>query len=98
MGAGSRISRRLKDPARAAEKARVCYGGDVSRLLDICRLQVSFNSVQDLAACLDMVVYDRRVRIVRLKNMLSPRQNASLTGGFRVRGDALDPPPPRFRL
>jgi hypothetical protein len=89
VGAGTRISRRLKDPARAAEKARVCYGGDVSRLLDICRLQVSFNSVQDLAACLDMVVYDRRVRIVRLKNMLSPRHNASLTGGFRVRNEFL---------
>jgi hypothetical protein len=29
--------REIKDPRRAAEKALVRYGGDVSRLLDICR-------------------------------------------------------------
>ncbi len=27
----------VKNPRRAAEKARTCYGGDVSQLLDICR-------------------------------------------------------------
>jgi hypothetical protein len=27
----------FKNPRRAAEKARTCYGGDVSQLLDICR-------------------------------------------------------------
>ena len=31
---------RLKSPFRAAEKALTCYGGDVSRLLDLCRCRI----------------------------------------------------------
>lgn len=46
----------LKLPARAAEKAVVCYGGDASRLLDVCRARIAFDSLADLVACLEAIV------------------------------------------
>ena len=33
-----------------------CYGGDASRLLDVCRARIAFDSVADLLACLETIV------------------------------------------
>ena len=77
----------VKAPQRAVEKALLCYSGDVSRLLDICRVRIYLLRVQDLSACVRNVAADSSVRIVRVKNSMRPPRRDGLTfaGGFRVR-------------
>ena len=76
----------VKSPQRAVEKALLCYSGDVSRLLDLCRVRIYIPRVQDLAACVRIVTADTTVRVVRVKNWMRPRSsdNSEFTGGFRV--------------
>ena len=78
----------LKSPARAIAKALSCYGGDVSRLLDVCRCRLAFRGATELAACLELVETDRRICIVRVSNTLVPGRAARLTAGFRVRSQS----------
>jgi hypothetical protein len=82
-----RVIRRglLKAPARAIEKALACYGGDASRLLDLCRCRLAFRRAADLAHCLALIEADGGVRVARLANTLAPGHPARLTAGFRVR-------------
>ena len=80
-------SRLVKRPQRAAEKALACYGGDVSRVVDICRVRASFGSLAGLAGCLARIEDDPRVAVVRIKSsMLPPEQKQWKTAGFPVRG------------
>jgi hypothetical protein len=44
----------IKAPSRGIEKADAAYGGDVSRLLDVCREAIVFENVGDLADCLEV--------------------------------------------
>jgi hypothetical protein len=61
----------LKRPERAIEKAAVCYGGDASRLLDVCRARLLFAGAEDLAACLRTVIADGSgARVVRVRGRL----------------------------
>jgi hypothetical protein len=76
----------LKDPARAAEKALVCYDGDVSRVLDICRARLVCEDVGCVAACLEAMRNDASVRLLHVKNFMSGGPALHHTGGFRVRG------------
>ncbi len=76
--------RYLKDPARAVEKAVSCYRGDSSRLTDVCRCRIVFESVADLTSCVEMARTDAGVEIVRVRNGMQPGSDASGTGGFRV--------------
>jgi len=73
----------VKKPARAIEKVCRSYGGDCSRLLDICRQSCVFENVKDLQLCLQVLRTDSEVNILRLKNRLDPGYNASQTGGYR---------------
>ncbi len=41
----------FKNPQRAADKARTCYGGDVSQLLDICRCDGGRDDKEGTKAC-----------------------------------------------
>jgi hypothetical protein len=86
--AGCELVRRgvLKSPSRAAEKAASCYKGDVSRLLDIARARLYFESAADLLACVELVCgQDPAVRVVRVKNWLHETHDSDRTAGFRVR-------------
>jgi hypothetical protein len=70
-GDGAALQGTLKRPERAMEKAAVCYGGDVSRLLDVCRARALFAGAADLEACLRAVIADGSgARIVRIKARL----------------------------
>jgi hypothetical protein len=82
----------LKAPGRAIEKALACYGGDASRLLDLCRCRLAFPRAADLARCLAVIEADTGVRVARVSNTLAPDHPARLTAGFRVRCRR---PPPR---
>ena len=47
---------------------------DASRLLDLCRQSVVFESAADLAACLAEIRADSDVFVVRIKNRLDPHR------------------------
>ena len=82
-------ARLVKSPARAAAKAAGCYSGDVSHLLDVCRARLSFNSVDSLAACVQVVTAAPGVRLVRVKNLMQLASDSWWTAGFRVSNDAV---------
>ena len=46
----------LKPTGRAVSKAALCYAGDVSRVVDICRRRLLFSSGADLLTCLRLIV------------------------------------------
>ncbi len=62
----------------------LCYGGDVSRLLDVCRARVRFTRLDTVAACLAALRADPALAVVRVKNWICAQHNPSATGGFRV--------------
>ena len=69
---------------RTVEKSIRCYNGNVSELLDICRQLIVFDTISDIHRCLEEIHKDKSVRIVRIKNRLTPDYNASeITGGYR---------------
>ena len=68
---------------RAAEKAARCYGGDASRLLDVCCALDSIRRPADLARFLPAVMEDHdEIFIVLVKEM--PLSDAAATRGFRI--------------
>ena len=73
----------VKDPARAADKAAACYGGDASALLDVCRCRLVFDSAAGLGACLALTARSSHVRVVRVRSTLRPGRAAG-RGGFRA--------------
>ena len=60
----------IKSPARAADKAIACYGGDASRLLDVARARLLFASAAALGRCLGLVAGAAGVRVVRVSDSL----------------------------
>lgn len=73
----------VKKPGRAIEKALRSYGGDVSRLMDICRESICFDSLRHLSLCLQIISHDKDVIIERVKNRLDPDHDPEATGGYR---------------
>ncbi len=74
----------LKGRPRALEKVWRAYGGDPSRLTDVCRQAVAFDAPGDLLACLRRVAADPDVRVLRVKNSLRAGHGAGGTAGFRM--------------
>ena len=56
---------------------------DVSRLVDLCRQSIVFETPDDLASCLEALDSDPDVRVVRVKNRLSPAYDSAASGGYR---------------
>jgi len=74
---------KLKRPERAIEKVLRSYGGDASRLCDICRQSIVFDSIASLQKCVEVIAADTEVTIVRVKNRLDPAYDSSLSLGYR---------------
>jgi hypothetical protein len=87
-GGGEAWHQCVKDPQRAMEKAAACYGGDLSRLADICRVRIALPDPAGVLACMRAVRADPGVRIVRLKNGMTTVASVCGEGlgssGFRV--------------
>jgi hypothetical protein len=76
----------IKRPERAIEKVAVCYGGDVSRLIDLCRARMVFEDTVALCACLELIESrdGQPAEVVRIKNSMHEQHNSRRTAGFRV--------------
>jgi len=61
----------VKNIERGTEKVDHAYGGDVSRLLDVCRGRIVFEEIEDLCDCLSALVDDETVSIVRIKSSMT---------------------------
>ncbi len=51
--------------------------------MDVCRQSIVYSSLADLAAGLDALASDPAVRLVRVKNRLSPGYSAVQSAGCR---------------
>ena len=76
----------VKCPRRAVEKALACYGGDASRLLDVCRARMVVADMAALTRCLERIADDSAVRVLRVKDGVGRDQDPAVHGGYRVRG------------
>ena len=79
----------IKDPARAIRKARVCYGGDVSRLLDVCRHRLFFDTPEQMEMCVRLIRADTCVDVLRIRGGTGQDGRVSRDSGFRVLAYAL---------
>jgi len=73
----------VKKASRAIEKCWRVYSGDPSRLLDICRQAIVFETVDDLAWCLQLIEDDPGVVVVRVKNRMDPNHSSWESCGYR---------------
>jgi hypothetical protein len=61
---------------RAIEKVWRTYAGNATRLSDLVRCSIVFDSVPDLQECLALIIADPRVNVVRVKNRFSAAYDA----------------------
>lgn len=76
-------ARAIKSRKRAMIKFMMCYGGDPSRLVDLARNRIAFDSIADLHKCFLSICNNPDVVIERVKNRLTPTYNSAKTGGYR---------------
>ena len=69
----------------SSERDYVGAGGgqDVSRLVDLCRQSIVFESVGDVTACLAAIRADPEVVVLRVKNRLDPGYDSAASAGYR---------------
>lgn len=53
---------------RSIEKVSRSYANDVSKVVDIARQAIIFKSFHDLTACLDCILADASISVLRIKN------------------------------
>jgi len=80
---GEAASTSLKSEKRAVQKVIRAYGNDPSRLVDISRSSIIFDSLEDLVQCIAEVQKDRETRVVKVKNRLSNSYDSAASGGYR---------------
>lgn len=56
---------------------------DVSRLVDLCRQSIVFDTIRDITTCLALIQNDAEVKILRIKNRLDPSYNSARSAGYR---------------
>lgn len=65
---GEPVLVRLKSRQRAAEKVNADYGGDASRVLDISRATIKFDTIDDLYKALAKIDSSPNIKIIRMKD------------------------------
>ena len=74
----------VKGVQQCMDKIDNIYGGSVSRLLDICREKIVFERVSDLASCLEQLVNDPSITVMRIKSSMGASANKkSAMKGFK---------------
>jgi len=74
---------KIKTVDRAIEKLLRSYKTDVSRLLDVCRQSIVFESIGDLCRCLGSIRGDADIQVVRIKNRMEPSYDSTVSAGYR---------------
>jgi len=73
----------MKSPSRAVEKLVRAYKGDESRLLDLCRQSIIFDTIEEVTQCLQNIENDPEVVVVRVKNRYTRDYDGKETAGYR---------------
>ena len=73
----------LKTPDRVLEKLYRVYDMDAGRLLDCCRQAIYFDGAAALLQCLQAVVRDVEVTVMRVTNRLRDGYDTAATAGYR---------------
>jgi hypothetical protein len=73
----------LKKYKRGIEKLARVYGGDVSRLVDITRFSLYFDSFTDLTLALGVIVGDFEIKVERVKSRMSLEFDGKSSAGYR---------------
>jgi hypothetical protein len=73
----------LKRVDRVIEKVVRSYEGDVSRVSDIVRQCIVFDTVHDICEAIRVLGADSEIQVVRIKNRMSPSYDARLSCGYR---------------
>lgn len=68
---------------RAIEKLFRSYQGDASKLIDLVRGSVGFETVDELALYFGRIVADRRVVVLSIKNRFASDYDSRLSAGYR---------------
>ena len=68
---------------RGLHKLLFFYHGDVSKLCDLVRQRIVFDSLTDLCRCLEEIHRDTRLQVVCLKNRFDTDADMSRTAGYR---------------
>ena len=55
----------------------------MSRLVDVCRQSIVFQTVENITACLASIAQDSDIRVLRIKNRLDPGYDARRSAGYR---------------
>lgn len=75
----------VKGLERGIEKVDAAYGGDTSRLLDVCRGRIVFDSIAEIADCMEELATDPEVTFMRIKSSLTGSGlNPTVNSGFRL--------------
>jgi hypothetical protein len=56
---------------------------DNSRLVDICRQTIIFETLSGLTECLRIIGLDEEARVLRVKNRLDLKYNSNISAGYR---------------
>ncbi|EKX31665.1 hypothetical protein GUITHDRAFT_122152 [Guillardia theta CCMP2712] len=73
----------IKNANRAIEKILLLCNGDTSKLTDVVRQTIVFKELRQLVECVEVIINDPEVEVVRIKNRLDPDYDASTSGGYR---------------
>lgn len=73
----------LKKATRTLQKVRRSYKDDASRLCDIVRASLIFNSVAEAAQCLRLIAAQDHFKPCRVKNRLDRSFDSKLSAGYR---------------
>jgi len=65
------------------EKLLRSYQLDISRLLDISRSSIVFDTMEQLTAALGIIATDDNVRVERIKNRMCPEYSSDESAGYR---------------
>jgi hypothetical protein len=73
----------IKRRKRAIQKLFRSYAGNASRLIDLVRSSITFDTPDGLVQCLERVSTDPHVAILEYKNRFDPSFDSQLSAGYR---------------
>ena len=74
---------KTKTPERCMQKLMRAYRGEVSRLVDITRQSIIFESIEDIVRCVSIIMMDPEIVIERIKNRFDVNYDSSQSAGYR---------------